>query len=89
MKYQVSRLNEILAQSTSNLISGRPDCSEHIGETDSLKGAIEMAHNANETRTEGDGGARVDSENKTVINPVDIPLAYKSLSEFDTDRVGE
>ena len=89
MKYQVSRLNEILARSTSNLISGRPDCSEHIGDTDSLKEAIEMAHNANETRSEGDGGARIDSENKTVINPVDIPLAYRSLSPSDADRVGE
>ncbi len=86
MKYQVTRLDENLASATSTLISGRPDCRVTLGETNSLLEAIKIGHNANETRTEGDGGARVDSNNKVVINPVDIPLAYRSLSEFNTER---
>lgn len=82
MKYQITRLNERLAQATSTMLEGRPDCSNELGKTDSLKEAIEIAQAANESRSDGDGGARIVCDNEQVVMAVAIPLAYESLDAF-------
>ena len=83
-KYQITRTDVTLAKAQATLISGHSPTTDTVGETDSLKEAVEMAHKANQDRV-GYSGARIVQGEKMIVLAVAIPLAYKSLQAFKSD----
>jgi len=85
MKYTIARTDTRIQNAYQTVIHGRPSSEDVIGQTNSLRDAIEQAHRANEERDGGRySGARIQNSDGShwFIAPVVIPTAYQAIQRI-------